>query len=102
MDKPGRGPNTYDQIGNATSVGVTPMIGLNDVTSESTTLKDAAMVVTYAKANKYRSMGMWSANRDHPCNDAYVNTKCSSVCNKSGPCQAHDYDSMQIFRDFTG
>lgn len=93
--------NTSQQIKSVALVGVTPMIGLNDDTQESTTLKDAATVATFAKENGYRSIGMWSVDRDHPCADEYVSPKCSSVCSDGQPCQVHDYDYMNIFKKFT-
>ncbi|MFZ4732725.1 MAG: cellulose binding domain-containing protein, partial [Pirellulales bacterium] len=47
-------------------LGVTPMIGVNDVTSEVFTLQDADRVEIFARAKGLGMIGMWSINRDNP------------------------------------
>ena len=94
--------NTSQQVESVALVGVTPMIGLNDDTQEITTLQDAAAVVTFAKEKGYRSVRMWSVGRDHPCNDEYVSPQCSSDCSSGQPCQVHDYDYINTFKQFVG
>jgi len=47
-------------------LGVTPMIGVNDVTSEVFTLQDADRLETFARAKGLGMIAMWSANRDNP------------------------------------
>lgn len=54
-------------IGLDAKVGITPMIGINDVTTEIFTQEDAAEVVAYAKDNPdIASIGIWSLGRDAP------------------------------------
>jgi chitinase len=48
-------------------VGITPMIGQNDVLGEKFTLDDAAAVNQFAVANHVGLMSMWSMNRDANC-----------------------------------
>lgn len=63
-------------------IGITPMIGMNDVTTEKFTIKDAQQVTDFAKQHKLPFLGMWSMNRDHQCSPPtipYVSLKCSSV-----------------------
>lgn len=48
-----------------TQVGITPMIGQNDVESEVFQLDDAKEVAAWAKKNDYvRFLAFWSMNRD--------------------------------------
>lgn len=65
-------------------VGATPMIGQNDVVDEVFTLKNAEGLNKFAKERGVGRMSMWSANRDVPCGENYVDTKvvsdsCSGV-----------------------
>ena len=47
-------------------VGITPMIGINDVQSEVFTLEDATQLMAFAKDNPdIASIGMWSLGRDN-------------------------------------
>jgi hypothetical protein len=49
----------------ATTLGVTPMIGVNDVSSEIFRLEDAAMLLEFARAHPWVSrLSMWSVSRD--------------------------------------
>ena len=53
------------KIGLNTKVGVTPMIGENDVTTVIFNQQDAAKVLNFAKQTAWvRSVGFWSTNRD--------------------------------------
>lgn len=77
-------------------VGVTPMIGMNDVTSELFHLTDAAQTVDFAKDQGLSWIGMWSINRDHPCpGTAYVALDCSSVAD-----QTVDWAFSSVFLGF--
>ena len=61
-------------------IGITPMIGLNDVSPEVFTLSDAQVLLTYANANNAGRIAMWSATRDKPCAGApQVAADCSGV-----------------------
>lgn len=48
-------------------VGVTPMIGQNDVPGEVFTLADAAQVVAFAETVDLPLVAFWSMTRDQPC-----------------------------------
>jgi hypothetical protein len=61
-------------------VGVTPMIGLNDVSPEVFTLLDAEHVVGVARSTGIGFLGFWSATRDQPClRRQVVSPTCSGV-----------------------
>lgn len=65
-------------------IGATPMIGQNDVVEEVFTLEDAKTFNAFALARGVGRMSMWSANRDIPCGENYVDVKvvsdsCSGV-----------------------
>lgn len=62
-------------------IGATPMIGQNDVANEVFTMGDAALLNAYAVQQGVGRMSMWSANRDIPCGQNYVDVKVvSDVC----------------------
>ncbi|GAA5228769.1 glycosyl hydrolase family 18 [Paeniglutamicibacter antarcticus] len=48
-------------------IGLTPMIGQNDLLGEVFTLKDAAELKGFATANGIGRISIWSANRDMDC-----------------------------------
>jgi hypothetical protein len=62
-------------------LGLTPMIGANDVSPEVFTLDDANKLLRYAKSNhRIRRIAMWSVARDQPCLSAQgVLPDCSGV-----------------------
>jgi hypothetical protein len=61
-------------------VGVTPMIGLNDVSPEVFTLDDAAYLVNVARSSGTGYLGFWSATRDQPCpRRQVVSPTCSGI-----------------------
>jgi hypothetical protein len=45
-------------------VGITPMIGVNDVSTEVFTQQDAQQVLTFARQHNIGQLSMWSLNRD--------------------------------------
>ncbi|MGW0872561.1 glycoside hydrolase family 18 protein [Streptomyces sp. NPDC002740] len=64
------------------AVGVTPMIGVNDVTSEIFKVEDATQLVAFAKAKGLGPLSMWSATRDKQCAGGaknYADATCSSI-----------------------
>jgi chitinase len=75
-------------------IGATPMIGQNDIIDEVFTQEDAAGLNSFARNQGVGRMSMWSANRDIPCGENYVDVKvvsdsCSGVKTpKSGFTQA--------------
>ncbi|RYV50393.1 chitinase [Pengzhenrongella frigida] len=66
-------------------VGITPMIGQNDVISERFTLADAGVLNEFARTNGVGALSMWSLNRDATCGPplpsvlSVVQTSCSGV-----------------------
>ncbi len=65
-------------------MGITPMIGQNDLVGERFTLDDAAGVNRFAIDNGLGRVSMWSANRDDDCGANYpdltrVSNNCSGV-----------------------
>ena len=63
------------------AVGITPMIGINDVAAEVTTLADARQIAAYAKSRHLGMLGMWQLGRDRQCNAPSPMTQldCSGV-----------------------
>lgn len=77
--------NTHNQVvaaGLTASIGVTPMIGINDVNTEIFQLSDAQMLLNFANANNYISrLSMWSMARDNgSCpNQGFASPVCSGI-----------------------
>jgi hypothetical protein len=70
------------QIGLTTKIGVTPMIGVNDVSCETFKLDDGDQLLTYAQANSFVSeLAFWSMNRDNGtcAGSGSANNKCSGL-----------------------
>ncbi|MEU0002930.1 cellulose binding domain-containing protein [Streptomyces sp. NPDC006314] len=64
------------------AVAVTPMIGVNDVSSEVFKVDDATQLVNFAKAKGLGWLSMWSATRDKQCDGGTKPTadaSCSSL-----------------------
>lgn len=59
-------------------IGATPMIGQNDVVDEVFTLEDAQAFNVFSRDRGIGRMSMWSANRDIPCGENYVDVKVVS------------------------
>ncbi|MCP4181686.1 MAG: hypothetical protein GY756_28300, partial [bacterium] len=77
-------------------IGVTPMIGVNDVQSEIVWQDDAYKVIEFAKLNKMKFISIWSTTRDH---DA-AGKEGQVSPNHSGITQG-EYEFTSIFKDFT-
>jgi len=66
-------------------IGITPMIGQNDIAGEVFTLADAEVVNEFARSNGVGKVSMWSLNRDASCESplptvlTVVQTSCSGV-----------------------
>ena len=63
----------------ASKIAVTPMIGLNDATSETFTTADVNTLTSYAVSNGLAGLHFWSLDRDTPCSDDYASPTCNSV-----------------------
>jgi len=64
------------------AVAVTPMIGVNDVSSEVFTVEDANGLAAFAEAKGLGGLSMWSATRDKQCPGGAkpsADATCSSV-----------------------
>ncbi len=75
--------NTYQQMkdmGLDSRVGITPMIGQNDVSSERFYVDDAEKVISWAKSTEYISMlSMWSSTRDNGDCPGQLSASCSGI-----------------------
>jgi hypothetical protein len=63
-------------------VAVTPMIGVNDTSSEIFTTADAAKLVTFAQSKHLAWLSFWSAARDVQCAggaQSFASPTCSSI-----------------------
>lgn len=65
-------------------LGVTVMIGRNDVAGETFTLADARNLAAFVKSNGIAQVSIWSLNRDSECGGVFVqvgvlSTTCSGV-----------------------
>ncbi|WP_323377292.1 carbohydrate-binding protein [Streptomyces sp. RB17] len=63
----------------ASKIAVTPMIGMNDATSETFTTADVDTLTSYAVSNGLAGLHYWSLDRDTPCSDTYASPTCNSV-----------------------
>ncbi|MET7479337.1 cellulose binding domain-containing protein [Streptomyces sp. NPDC005648] len=64
------------------TVAVTPMIGVNDVSSEIFKVDDATQLVGFARSKGLGGLSMWSAARDKQCDGGAKNSAeatCSSI-----------------------
>ncbi|POX38364.1 chitinase [Streptomyces sp. Ru73] len=64
------------------TVAVTPMIGVNDVATETFTRDDAKELADFAATKHLAWLSMWSATRDKPCDGGSSGTAqptCSSI-----------------------
>ena len=63
----------------ASKIAVTPMIGMNDTTTETFTATDVDTLTAYAVNNGLAGLHIWSLDRDTPC--ATTTTFASPTCN---------------------
>ncbi|BBA97545.1 putative secreted sugar hydrolase [Actinacidiphila reveromycinica] len=69
------------------AVAVTPMIGVNDVASETFTVADAGALADFATSKGLAWLSMWSATRDKQCPggaQSHADATCSSVTQSDG------------------
>lgn len=71
-------------------VGITPMIGQNDVKEEVFSLDDARQVLEFARSRGVGMVGMWSVTRDHPGNSPWADASHSGI-------SQNDYEFTSIF-----
>ncbi|MEV5483444.1 MULTISPECIES: chitinase [Streptomyces] len=77
------------------TVGVTPMIGVNDVKGEVFRPDDAAELKAFAEKKGLGRLSMWSLTRDKPCPEG-ANIKAQATCSSIGK------NSNEFVRAFTG
>ncbi|HEY3478517.1 MAG TPA: chitinase, partial [Streptomyces sp.] len=68
-------------------IAVTPMIGVNDVSSEIFTVADATQLANFAKTKGLAWLSMWSATRDKQCAGGaqqWADATCSSIAQSAG------------------
>ncbi len=74
-----------DQSSTWNKIGITPMIGQNDVPGERISIADAKAINSFARTKGVGLISMWSANRDANCStpipliSEVVQTFCSGV-----------------------
>jgi hypothetical protein len=71
-----------EAAGLSSTVGITPMIGVNDTNTEIFTLADAQTVLSFASANSYVGrVSMWSLGRDNGscAGQDYASPSCSGL-----------------------
>lgn len=77
-------------------VGLTPMIGQNDVVNEVFYLSDATTLYNYSTSNNTGLISMWSINRDKPCaNSTDPLYSCTHITQ-------NPFDFTNIFRGNNG
>ncbi|HTJ72883.1 MAG TPA: carbohydrate-binding protein [Actinospica sp.] len=67
----------------ASKIAVTPMIGMNDATSEVFSIADVNTLSSYAVSNGLAGLHFWSLDRDTPCSDDYASPTCDSLTSTS-------------------
>ena len=72
-------------------VEVTPMIGLNDVSTEIFTIADADALNEFSKEKGLGGVHMWSVARDNPCTSQWASPTCSGLSNQK------KYEFMEHF-----
>lgn len=75
-------------------LGMTPMIGQNDVTDDVLSTKDARRLFDQATGRGVRRISMWSLNRDQPCG---ANVAASVADNR---CSGVDQEPLEFSRIF--
>jgi chitinase len=78
-------------------VGATPMIGVNDVTSERFTTKDAEELAKFVKQRGIPRVSIWSLNRDSQCGGAFA-----KVGELSNACSGVEQKPLEFTKIFSG
>lgn len=86
----------YGQTFGWNQLGVTPMIGVNDVLTEVFTVADSQALEDFARARGLGMLSMWSLNRDHPGNLGQATTNTSGTNTPTGGFSAvfNDYGTV--------
>lgn len=78
-------------------VGVTPMIGVNDVTSQRFTTKDARELAKFVEQRGIPRVSIWSLNRDSQCGGAFA-----KVGELSNTCSGVEQKPLEFTKIFAG
>ncbi|HEY2480524.1 MAG TPA: chitinase [Solirubrobacterales bacterium] len=81
-------------------VGATPMLGVNDVTSERFTTKDARELAGFVKARGIPRVSAWSLNRDQQCGGAFA--KVGELSNTCSGVEQKPLEFTHIFSELRG
>jgi chitinase len=78
-------------------IGITPMIGRNDVATETFELSDADQLLNFAAQNHIGALSMWSLNRDRSCEreEPAPSPSCSGITQRP-------YEFTRILQAFEG
>jgi len=79
-DAESAGSNTHNQTGN--NIGITPMIGVNDTSTEVFQLNDASNLVSWARGQGFvNRLAFWSLGRDNGgcAGGGFASATCSGV-----------------------
>jgi hypothetical protein len=76
-------------------IGITPMIGVNDVVAEVFQQSDADQLLHFAMKSRIGSLSIWSLNRDRACErpQALASPLCSGIPQR-------EYEFTRIFKPF--
>ena len=76
-------------------IGITPMIGRNDVAGEIFQQSDAAQLLDFAMQSRIALLSFWSLNRDRPCEQpqAAASPLCSGISQRG-------YEFTRVFNRF--
>ena len=82
-------------------VGVTPMIGVNDITYEVFTLDDANELETFARDKELGMLSMWSVARDNPGSYGQASATASGIDLPAGSFSSafRDYGTQNVIGD---
>jgi chitinase len=81
-------------------VGVTPMIGVNDVTSERFTIEDAHELSKFVAQRGIPRVSIWSLNRDQQCGGAFA--KVGELSNTCSGVEQKPLEFTKIFGELKG
>lgn len=78
-------------------IGITPMIGINDINTEIFTEQNAQQLLAYAQQNQIGELAMWSEGRDKQCTNptGFASPSCSGINQQA-------FDFTNIFNPFNG
>lgn len=88
----------YGQSFSYSQIGVTPMLGVNDVTTEVFTVADAQALEDFARANGIGMLSMWQVLRDTPGTLGQASTGASGLSDPQGSFSNvfNDYGTINV------